>query len=138
QNCVRDMTCAANNPVSALTADQRGALRDDATVDIGAFETSPTYLAQLPDGYVGTLYEEILTTQPGTFTFGVGSGTLPAGLNLTAGLTEIKANRSLGGSVSLFGTPQQAGPSIFSLSITDGESIANVGYTLNINASLSN
>ena len=36
-NCVKDLSCPANNPSVAVTSDQRGAVRD-AQVDIGAFE----------------------------------------------------------------------------------------------------
>lgn len=43
-NCVTTLTCAGNNPPTALTADQRGKART-GQVDIGAFEMSAANLA---------------------------------------------------------------------------------------------
>jgi hypothetical protein len=43
QNCVTDLSCAAANPQSALTIDQRGVTRPaNGTVDIGAVEAANT------------------------------------------------------------------------------------------------
>ncbi len=41
QNCVLDLTCSTNNPLNAITTDQRGVVRPSGSaVDIGAVEVS--------------------------------------------------------------------------------------------------
>jgi hypothetical protein len=80
--------------------------------------------ATLPSGQVGVAYNQTLTASGGTgpYTFSVQSGTLPAGLTLTAGGV-------------LSGTPTAAGSSTVTIQATDAASCPGViTYTLVISA----
>jgi len=80
--------------------------------------------SSVPDGTVGTAYSQSLAASGGTapYTWAVASGTLPAGLNLSAA-----------GVIS--GTPTTAGSASFSVSVTDAASPAATktqALTLNV------
>jgi hypothetical protein len=138
QNCVRDLSCAANNPVNAVSSDQRLANRDDATVDIGAYETNSAYVAELPDGELAEAYNFVITPNASTFTYGVTSGTLPPGLNFVTSLFRLAKSGVPAGVVSLSGTPTSAGTFPFSLTINGAGNSAVVNYSLTINGTSAN
>jgi hypothetical protein len=77
----------------------------------------------LPDGEVGTPYNQIVSASGGTapYTFSVSSGALPAGLTLNAA------------SGAITGTPTAAGTFIFSITATDANGCSGSRlYTINI------
>lgn len=99
QNCVLDLSCAANNPPAAVTADQRGASRPvNMTVDIGSVEVAPTEASvsgKLVDSQntgvgrvlvtisdTGGLVQSTQTNSFGNFSF---TG-IPTGVNYTIGV----------------------------------------------------
>ena len=113
----------ANNVVPAL--DQRGASRVGAT-DIGAFEYNRTdFRAALPNGYKTLFYNSELVPDSGAFTYSVTSGNLPPGLNLTTALIAA-------GTISISGTPTQAGTYNFTVTGTDGTDSTVTDYAITI------
>lgn len=79
-----------------------------------------------PDGAIGVAYTQTLTASggSGSYTFSVVSGTLPAGLTLTAGGV-------------LSGTPTTAGSSTFVVQVTDGAGCPGViTYTINVSTAV--
>jgi len=79
-----------------------------------------------PDGAIGVAYTQTLTASggAGTYTFSVVSGTLPAGLTLTAGGV-------------LSGTPTTAGSSTFVVQAIDGPGCPGVIiYTINVSTAV--
>nr|HMS41911.1 carboxypeptidase-like regulatory domain-containing protein [Pyrinomonadaceae bacterium] len=122
QNCVIDLSCAANNPPVAIATDQRGATR--ANVDIGAFEESSSYRAVLPVAVNNQSYSQILTSNIGSFTYTQSGGSLPIGITVNTG--GIIANVS--------GTPTQAGVFDFGVNIA-GANSALVNYRLYVSPS---
>ncbi len=122
-----------------MSSDQRLATRDDATVDIGAYETNSAYVAELPDGELGEPYNFVITPNAGSFTYGVTSGALPSGINLTANLFASPAKLGIPvGVVSLSGTPSSAGTFPFSVTISGAGNSAIVNYSLTINGASAN
>ena len=117
QSCVTDLSCAANNPPVAITADQRGATRTN--VDIGAFEDSANYRAVLPSATNNSAYNQTITADVGSFTYSQMGGTLPSGVTVNTG--GVIANVS--------GTPTQAGVFDFGVNIA-GTNSALVNYRL--------
>ncbi len=81
----------------------------------------------LPDGTVGGGYSQTIQVSNGTspYTFSLVSGTLPAGLGLSAS------------SGTISGTPTSAGPSNFTIGVSDAAQAATSAvYTLTIDAPL--
>lgn len=118
QNCVTDLSCAANNPLTALTSDQRGAIRSN--VDIGAVEVSASYRAVAANANNNTAYAQILTNNVGSFVYSQMGGTLPSGVTVNTG----------GVIASISGTPTQAGMFNFGVNLTNGTNSALVNYRL--------
>ncbi len=118
QNCVIDLTCAANNPPVAITTDQRGASRSN--VDIGAFEDSTAYRAVLPTATQNQAYSTVLSPNVGSFTFTNTGGSPPAGVSVNTG----------GVIASVSGTPFAGGVFDFSVTISNGMNSAVVNYRL--------
>lgn len=117
QNCVKDLTCATNNPPVAVSSDQRGALRTD-TVDIGSTESSSDFVATLPSALVNQPYNHVLSPNVGSFTYSQTSGTLPPGLTVSTGSVVA----------IIAGTPTQTGTSDFGVTVTNGSNSAVVNY----------
>ncbi|MGD0732538.1 MAG: Ig-like domain repeat protein [Terracidiphilus sp.] len=93
------------------------------TITINA--TLAVTTASLPDGTAGTAYAQTLTATGGVtpYTWSISNGSLPAGLSLTAGTGAIS------------GTPTTAGPSTFTVKVTDSASnTATQILSLTINA----
>jgi CSLREA domain-containing protein len=127
QNCVTDLTCATNNPASALTTDQRGAVRPtNLTVDIGAFEASNAYLAILPNGAVNAAYNQTISPSASGSTFSLATGLLPAGLGLTSPLFDKFGTTA----ATISGTPTLSGVFDFRISVTTGANSALVNYRI--------
>ena len=119
QNCVTDLSCSANNPPLAVAADQRGAARPfAATVDIGAFESSTAYVADLVMVRKDLAVNQLLTSTAGAFTYSLVTGMLPPNMTLN----------TVGGVVSISGTPNQTGIFNFGVNITNGTNSALVNY----------
>ena len=119
QNCVTDLSCSANNPPVAVAADQRGAARPfGATVDIGAFESSTAYVADLVMVRKDLAVNQLLTSNAGAFTYSHVTGMLPSNMTLN----------TVGGVVSISGTPNQTGIFNFGVNITNGTNSALVNY----------
>ncbi len=126
QNCVRDLTCATNNPPVAVATDQRLADRED-NVDIGAFETTNNFIAVLPSAVVNQPYNHVLTNNIGSFTYSVTAGSTPPGIDVFTGAVVATVN----------GTPTQFGAFDFSVTIADAMNSAVVKYQLNVISTLS-
>jgi CSLREA domain-containing protein len=126
QDCVTDLTCATNNPPVAIPADQRGASRV-STVDIGAFESSSTYVGLLPSATLNQAYSELLAPNVGTFMYNATSGTPPPGVTVSTGNVIAAVN----------GIPTAPGRYTFVVTITDGVSPAFVNYELHVLNNLS-
>ncbi len=126
QDCVLDLTCVTNNPPVAITIDQRGASRA-AIVDIGAFEVSGTYIATLPSAELNQLYNQLLTSNVGSFSYSTTSGATPPGVSVITGAVVATIN----------GTPSQTGPFGFGVTISDTINSALINYELNVLPSLS-
>lgn len=126
QNCVKDLTCATNNPPAAVTTDQRGASRAD-NVDIGAFEVSGSYVALLPSAELNQSYNQLLAPNVGSFTYTATGGSLPPGINVSTGNVIASVN----------GTPTLAGAFDFAVTVTDGVNSSVINYRLNVLNSLS-
>lgn len=117
QNCVTDLTCAANNPPVALNKDQRGAARPDgANVDIGAYEDSESYRAILPYGQTGQPYSFTLAANIGSTTYQITGGALPGNLTLTNAL--------------IAGTPNAGGLSNVRITTSGGATGTSTNYRL--------
>lgn len=89
----------SSNPVGTVTA----------TLSITVYDTLTITTTSLPDGVAGAHYSSKLTAKGGTppYTFGIASGTLPAGLTISSG-----------GTIS--GTPSGAnGTSTFTVQVLD-------------------
>ncbi len=93
----------------APTTDQRGAARF-GNVDMGSFEANPAYLVQLPDGFVGRVYDQTIGEDTRGFEYS-STGVLPLGTALRTLEIERKGGSST--AVSIFGTPTQAGDYTF-------------------------
>ncbi len=104
----------AGNNANAPATDQRGSARIvGGTIDIGSFENNPAGLvATIPNGTVGSPYNQNLAIQPSTLTFALVSGSLPPGLSLSA-------------SGTISGTPTTGGAFTFGVSITDTNGFVN-------------
>jgi CSLREA domain-containing protein len=128
QNCVLDMTCAENNPPIAVSSDQRGVIRNDGVVDIGAVENSLNFVAELPDGTAGSPYEHTFVTDMTEFTFGA-TGNIPPGLSIL-----IQEPGNGGSLLSLVGTPLVPGTYDFTLNLfrIDPKQPTSVNYTVTI------
>ncbi len=121
QNCVTDLTCAIGNPPVALTTDQRGASRPfGGTVDIGAFESSTAFIAELPSAKLNQPYTYGLTQNAGAFTYTHMGGAPPNGVTVNTG----------GVIASISGTPTQSGTFDFGVNLTNGTNSALVNYRL--------
>ena len=110
----------------APATDQRGAARF-GNVDIGSFEANPTYVVQLPDGFVDRAYDETITQEFLGFKY-ISTGDLPPG-------TALITPRSQGpnGSptaVYVFGTPTQAGEYVFSISTEKAGGSTTIMYRI--------
>lgn len=126
QNCVKDLTCATNNPQVAVVTDQRGAIRSDL-VDIGAYEVASDYFAMLPSALLNQPYNQLLTQNVGSFTYTATGGTLPPGIIVSTGNLIASVN----------GTPTQLGTYTFAVTVTDNVNSAVVNYELNVLTNLS-
>lgn len=96
------------------------------TVNAAPIVISP---ATLPQGMVGLAFSTTVTASGGLapYTFTVSTGTLPAGLTLSASTGVIS------------GTPTASGPSTITIKVADSETIpqtATQSYTVNILATL--
>lgn len=123
-NCVVTLTCSAANPLAAVTVDQRGATRPtSSTVDIGAFEVSPTFRAYLPNAIANQSY---LQTIAGASTgFGYAGGVFQTGITLND-------NGSL---VTVGGTATQTGTTLPAITFTANAApaqTATVNYSLTV------
>jgi hypothetical protein len=110
----------------APATDQRGAARS-GNVDIGAFEANSTYVAQLPDGFVGQVYDQTITQEFLGFKY-ISTGDLPRG-------TALITPRSPGPNgnptaVYIFGTPTGAGEYLFSISPEKGGGSTTIMYRI--------
>ena len=134
QNCVTDLSCSANNPPSAVTTDERGAARPaNSTVDIGAFEDSSSYIAELPDGEVGVEYAKVISPNNGSFNYAVTAGTLPPGITLSSTAPTFSKNAVPEAVVALTGTPTSPGVYNFTITISEaavGIASASVNYQI--------
>jgi hypothetical protein len=143
-DCVVTAICPNFNAPVALASDQRGAARVGQT-DIGAFEINNSanggsFVAVLPPGRVGEQYSATLFPAPGTFAFGIASGSLPAGLGVGstgfAGLAELPSGENLlqvpQAGTGIAGTPTTGGLFNFRLNVSDGVNTAGTDYRLNI------
>jgi CSLREA domain-containing protein len=128
QDCVKDLTCATNNPPVAVSADQRGAARSN-TVDIGAFEVSTIYSAVLPSALYNQAYSHTLAPNVGAFTYTATGGTLPPGVTVNTGAIIASVSGTPGGPMP--------GPFNFAVTVTDGANPAVINYELNVLANLS-
>jgi CSLREA domain-containing protein len=122
-NCVTNLSCASANPPVALTTDQRGASRV-GQADIGAFELNNSFVANLPEGRQGELYNFSLVPNRGSFTYSTTPSDLPDGINLVI-------NQATG-EVSLNGIPTENGIFTFSVTTSDGTNSAAANYALEI------
>ncbi len=121
QNCVTDLSCATNNPGSAITTDQRGAVRpSNTTVDVGAFEDSNAYRAVLRDAFLGTTFNRVIAPNAGTATYALSAGSLPGNVTLS----------TTSGVVSVGGSPTSTGTFDFTISVTDGGNVSLINYRL--------
>lgn len=122
QNCVTNLSCSANNPPVAVTTDQRGAGRPaNTTVDIGAVEVDPSYVATLPGATFGQPYNFTLADGFTGFTYLLSSGTF-GGVTLTSAAT----------SATLGGTPNVSGIQNGGVQVTNGPNSTTVNYALPI------
>ncbi len=101
-------TTAGSHPITLRATDANGCVGErqyTLTVSCPTITISPT---SLPGGTVGTAYSQTITATGGNapYAFSLSSGTLPAGLMLSAG-----------GTIS--GTPTASGTSTFNLQVTD-------------------
>ncbi len=121
QNCVTDLSCAIGNPPAAITTDQRGAARPfGGTLDIGAFESSTAYIAELPSAKLNQPYTYGLTQNVGAFAYTQMGGAPPNGVTVNTG----------GVVASIAGTPTQSGTFDFGVNLTNGANSALVNYRL--------
>ncbi|CAN5375503.1 hypothetical protein BH10ACI1_BH10ACI1_26090 [soil metagenome] len=133
QNCVTNLTCATNNPLIALTTDQRGAARPfNSTVDIGAFESSTTYIAAMPRARNQYFYSVDIAPNVGMSSYSLTAGTLPTGISF-ATITTV---------ATVSGTPLQTGIFEFTITVNTSGNTTAVKYALTVfseaaNASIS-
>lgn len=128
QNCVTDLTCATNNPPTAVTTDQRGATRPtDTTIDIGAVETSSNYVAVLPTATLSQPYNFTLANNFTDFVFLPTSGTFGGILLVNNGNSAI-----------LDGTSNQLGTYNVVVAVTNNVNSTNINYSLTVSAVGSN
>lgn len=138
QNCVTDLSCATNNPTTAVTADQRGASRPtDTTVDIGAFESSSSYRAVLPNAFLNQGYGEAIVPNIFGFNYSVSSGSLPPGLELAI-IAPSKSDLGITAVLAIMGIPTQAGTFDFSLTATNGTNSAVINYRITVTGAAAN
>lgn len=127
-NCVTNNSCALAID-AALVTDQRGGARQiGAAVDIGAFESNASFVAQLPSGTVAQNYNLTLVPNTGSFTYSLTGGTPPPGLNLASAFTAPSAV------FSLSGTPTLGGNYSFQVTASDGVNSLVTNYAITINA----
>ncbi len=126
QICVQTLSCATNNPPFAVIFDQRGAIRS-VSVDIGAFENNPEFVAVLPSAQVNQPYNQLLAPNVGSFTYTQTGGNLPPGINVSTGNVIASVN----------GTPTQTGAFNFAVTVTNGMNASVINYQLNVLANLS-
>ncbi len=151
QNCVIDLSCAVNNPPVALTADQRGAIRQlNGTVDIGAVETLS--VTNTNDSGAGSLRQAIADAAAGDIiTFDPAFFNTQRNIDLTSGRLTINKNLTITGPGARLLTVQRASTgngNIFSVSVGTitisgmtisngrnifGGGIINSGATLTLN-----
>ncbi len=143
QNCVVDLSCPTNNPEAAVTTDQRGAARPfGASVDIGSFEDSTTYVAVLPDAPLGVPYDVLLTPESAGFTYNVTAGQLPPGITINADTAmPDKKGAAPQAALSLTGTPTTPGVYQFTITISEvnaGTNSASVNYQITVPGAAAN
>ncbi|MBI1803449.1 MAG: putative Ig domain-containing protein [Ignavibacteriae bacterium] len=121
---------AGGRTITATNPDGQSATSTSAilTINSGSCPTITLSPTTVPNGTVGTSYNQTITASGGTspYTFAVTSGSLPAGLSLSSG-----------GVIS--GTPTTAGNSNFTITATDGSGNNCTGsqsYSLTINAAV--
>ena len=113
QNCVTDLSCSAANPSTAVTTDERGAIRPFGTsVDVGAVEASGNYIAVFRSAAAGVAYSFTVAPATNGFSFLLNSGSF-GGITLST-----STSATLGGSapvpgvfsglVQIAGAPGQA------------------------------
>jgi hypothetical protein len=131
QNCVVDLSCSMNNPTSAVNTDARGATRPaNTTVDIGAFEVSSTYVANLPSSRINQSYIQVIVPNNGTFTYMVTNGSLPPGLSLSTIIPYARDEFPPQAVIAISGTPTQAGTFDFAITASNGMNSSTVNYRL--------
>ncbi len=120
QNCVIDLTCTANNPLVAINTDQRGTPRPfGATVDIGAVENSPDYIALLPNANINQAYNQTVVPNIGSFSYPIIFGSFPNGVFF-----------NVGGTIAVSGTPTQSGKFEFGIGGLNGANSYTANYRL--------
>jgi hypothetical protein len=93
------------------------------SITVGATGTLAITTTSLPNGQVGSSYSQFLAATGGVtpYTWAVTVGSLPAGLSLNASTGEI------------FGTPSAAGPTSFTVMVTDANSATDTqGLTITV------
>lgn len=110
----------------APATDQRGAARF-GNVDIGSFEANPTFVVQLPDGFVGQVYDQTIGEDIRGFEYS-STGILPLGTTLRT--LEIERKGGSSSAVSIFGTPTQAGEYVFSISTEKAGGSTTIMYRI--------
>lgn len=130
-DCVKTVTCATDNPSAPITTDQRGAARSN-TVDIGATENDPNFVAALPAAYPDVPYDLTLVPDRGAFSYTTTAGSLPPGMSLTTALHAFAKAEGFApqAAVALTGTPTATGLYNFTVTISDGASSVDVKYSL--------
>jgi VCBS repeat-containing protein len=137
----------AANPVTSLTADQRGVAYFGGRSDIGAFEYNPNGFAPTVSAVADQTIDEGATLGPLAFTIGdveTSAGSLV--VTATSSNTGLvpDANLVVGGSgsnrtISLTPAPDanssaNGGPTTITLSVSDGTNITVTTFTVTINA----
>lgn len=116
----------AGTASGAPATDQRGAARV-GNVDIGSFEVNPNYVAQLPDGFVGRVYDQSIGEDIRGFEYS-STGVLPLGTALRT--LEIQRKGGSSTAVYVFGTPTQPGEYLFSISTEKAGGSTTIMYRI--------
>lgn len=128
-NCVVDLSCMTGNPPVAIPFDQRGAVRPSGmAVDIGSFESSASYVAELDEGAIGAIYNEQITPMTGSFSYTL-VGSLPPGLNVLQNRNSKGSDGSTG-AFSIQGTPTTLGTYNFGIMISSGMNSTTINYRI--------